>query len=118
MIKATLKALSLALTLGVTLPAFATIDALKEVHQTAPAAKTSQATEGHAAVDNAAALVSINSASAEELVAALNGIGSKKAESIVSYREKYGPFSQLEQLKEVPGIGNALVERNISRMKL
>lgn len=62
--------------------------------------------------------VSINSASAEELAAALNGVGIKKAESIVSYREKYGPFNAVEQLKEVPGIGNALVERNLTRLKL
>ncbi|WP_437608725.1 helix-hairpin-helix domain-containing protein [Erwinia sp. V71] len=63
-------------------------------------------------------LVSINSASAEELAAAMNGVGIKKAEAIVSYRETYGPFSAVEQLKEVPGIGSALVERNAARLKL
>lgn len=63
-------------------------------------------------------IVSINSASAEELAAAMNGVGIKKAEAIVSYREQYGPFSAVEQLKEVPGIGSALVERNAARLKL
>jgi len=62
--------------------------------------------------------VSINSASAQELAAVMNGIGIKKAEAIVSYREQFGPFTELEQLKEVPGIGSALVERNLSRLKL
>lgn len=62
--------------------------------------------------------VSINEASAEQLAAAMNGIGLKKAQSIVSYREQYGPFTALDQLKEVPGIGNALIERNASRLKL
>ena len=71
-----------------------------------------------AAVVSGAEAVSINSASAEQLAAAMNGVGIKKAESIVSYREKYGPFSAVEQLKEVPGIGNALVERNLARLKL
>jgi len=66
----------------------------------------------------AAAQVSLNQASAEELAAALNGVGIKKAEAIVSYREQYGDFTEIEQLKEVPGIGNALVERNLSRLKL
>ncbi|MCA1921633.1 ComEA family DNA-binding protein, partial [Buttiauxella noackiae] len=42
----------------------------------------------------------------------------KKAQSIVSYREEYGPFKTLEQLQEVPGIGSALVERNLSHIKL
>jgi len=62
--------------------------------------------------------VSINQATAEELAAALNGVGLKKAQAIVSYRDEYGAFTQLEQLKEVPGMGNALVERNLSRLKL
>lgn len=62
--------------------------------------------------------VSINQATAEQLAAAMNGIGLKKAQAIVSYREQYGPFSAIEQLKEVPGIGSALVERNSARLKL
>lgn len=62
--------------------------------------------------------ININEASAEELAAAMNGIGLKKAQSIVSYREQYGPFTAIEQLKEVPGIGSALVERNSARLKL
>jgi competence protein ComEA len=62
--------------------------------------------------------VSINQATAEQLSTAMNGIGLKKAQSIVSYREQYGPFTSIEQLKEVPGIGNALVERNSARLKL
>ncbi|MCI4185510.1 competence protein ComEA [Dickeya dianthicola] len=62
--------------------------------------------------------VSINTATAEQLAAALNGVGLKKAQAIVSYREQNGPFTQLEQLQEVPGIGNALIERNQSRLRL
>ncbi|WP_067705268.1 helix-hairpin-helix domain-containing protein [Erwinia sp. ErVv1] len=62
--------------------------------------------------------ISINHATAEEFAAALNGVGLKKAEAIVSYRDRYGAFTQIEQLKEVPGMGNALVERNLSRLKL
>ncbi|MDF7660523.1 helix-hairpin-helix domain-containing protein [Erwiniaceae bacterium L1_54_6] len=62
--------------------------------------------------------ISINEATAEELAAAMNGIGLKKAQSIVSYREQYGPFTTIDQLKEVPGIGSALVERNSARLKL
>ncbi|BAN99638.1 competence protein ComEA helix-hairpin-helix repeat-containing protein [Plautia stali symbiont] len=62
--------------------------------------------------------VSINQATAEQLAAAMNGIGLKKAQAIVSYRKQYGPFSAIEQLKEVPGIGSALVERNSARLKL
>lgn len=62
--------------------------------------------------------VSINRASAQELMAVMTGIGLKKAEAIISYREKYGPFTQIDQLREVPGIGSALVERNLTRIQL
>lgn len=62
--------------------------------------------------------VSINEATAEQLSAVMNGVGLKKAQAIVSYREQYGPFSAIQQLSEVPGIGNALIERNASRLKL
>lgn len=62
--------------------------------------------------------ISINEATAEQLSAVMNGVGLKKAQAIVSYREQYGPFTAIEQLKEVPGIGNSLVERNAGRLKL
>lgn len=62
--------------------------------------------------------VSINQADAEELARALNGVGLKKAEAIIRYREQNGPFTQVEQLQEVPGIGPSLVERNRNRLKM
>ncbi|WP_058911555.1 ComEA family DNA-binding protein [Entomohabitans teleogrylli] len=63
-------------------------------------------------------MVSINSASAEMLAESLNGVGLKKAQAIVSYREANGPFNSVDELRSVPGIGNALVERNLPRLKL
>ncbi|WP_411752703.1 ComEA family DNA-binding protein, partial [Serratia sp. (in: enterobacteria)] len=55
------------------------------------------------------AKVSINQADAEALASVLNGVGLKKAEAIVRYREQNGPFSEIDQLQEVPGIGPSLV---------
>lgn len=83
---------------------------------TAPGASAASSQAAQARV--AAEAVSLNQASAQELAAALNGVGLKKAEAIVSYREQYGAFTAIDQLKEVPGMGNALVERNLSRLKL
>ncbi|WJV63676.1 helix-hairpin-helix domain-containing protein [Pectobacteriaceae bacterium CE70] len=62
--------------------------------------------------------VNINTATAEQLATIMNGVGLKKAQAIVTYREQNGPFTQIEQLQEVPGIGAALVGRNLSRLKL
>ena len=68
--------------------------------------------------DIGATKVSINRASAEQLAQALNGVGLKKAQAIVSYREEYGPFKTLDDLKQVPGMGSALVERNLAHLTL
>lgn len=84
----------------------------------APTAKADETKTPAQAAMLAQEQVSINQASAEELAAALNGVGLKKAQAIVSYREQYGPFTEVSQLKEVPGMGNSLVERNLTRLKL
>lgn len=62
--------------------------------------------------------ININTASAEEIATVLNGVGLKKAQAIVEYREKNGAFTQIEQLEEVKGIGAALIARNRDRLKL
>ncbi len=49
--------------------------------------------------------LNINSAQPEEMAKILKGVGKKKAEAIVQYREEHGPFTQKEQLLNVPGIG-------------
>lgn len=61
--------------------------------------------------------VDINQASAEELAEALNGVGLKKAQSIIRYRQEFGPFKNIEQLLDVPGIGPSFIERNRIRLK-
>ncbi|GEN52004.1 helix-hairpin-helix domain-containing protein [Halobacillus faecis] len=53
--------------------------------------------------------VSINRASASEMET-LNGIGPSKAASIIKYREENGPFSSVEDLVNVPGIGEKTLE--------
>ncbi|CAI1883645.1 ComEA family DNA-binding protein [Serratia liquefaciens] len=83
----------------------------------APAMKAGQGTEAAVGIDDEAS-VSINQADAEQLASVLKGVGLKKAESIVRYREQNGPFTQIEQLQEVPGIGPALFERNRARLKM
>ncbi|OCG04713.1 ComEA family DNA-binding protein [Gilliamella sp. wkB112] len=62
--------------------------------------------------------VNINTASAEELTKVLNGIGASKAQKIIEYREKFGPFISVEQLKEVSGIGQATLDKNLGKIIL
>lgn len=63
-------------------------------------------------------LININTASAEELAKILDGIGLSKAKKIVEYRDKFGPFVTIEQLKEVAGIGQSILDKNISKISL
>ena len=60
--------------------------------------------------------LNINTASASDIQKALIGIGAKKAEAIVQYREKHGNFTVAEQLLEVQGIGKATLEKNRDRI--
>ncbi len=56
--------------------------------------------------------VDINRASAEELAAALEGVGLTKANAIVAFREQHGQFMVADELTKVTGIGEKTVERN------
>ena len=76
------------------------------------------ATASTKAIEDEGTRVSINTASADDLARVMNGVGLKKARAIVSYREEYGPFKTLDDLKQVPGMGSALVERNLAHLTL
>ena len=65
-----------------------------------------------AGVVYAADPVNINTADAEALAAAINGVGVKKAHDIVSHREKNGPFQSVDELAGVSGIGMQTVDRS------
>lgn len=56
--------------------------------------------------------VDINSADAQTLAEALNGIGTAKAEAIISYRKQHGPFRKIEDLLHVKGVGPRILEKN------
>lgn len=55
--------------------------------------------------------VNINSADAKTIGEALSGIGLKKAEAIVKYRQEKGPFKTVDELDNVSGIGKKTVEK-------
>ncbi|MGO1297969.1 MAG: ComEA family DNA-binding protein [Vibrio sp.] len=62
--------------------------------------------------------VNVNKASAEELATLLNGIGESKANAIVMYRDKNGPFKTKDELVKVKGIGDTIVAKNHERLRL
>lgn len=65
-----------------------------------------------------AAPVNINDASAEEIAEALRGVGIKRAQQVVDFREKHGRFRSVEQLREVKGFGGKTFDLNRHDIRL
>ena len=61
-------------------------------------------------VEQQSNLININTAGAEELDS-LPGIGEVLSQRILQYREEYGSFYTIEDLKNVQGIGNSVFDK-------
>lgn len=57
-----------------------------------------------------AGLININTANEADLTT-LPGIGPARALDIIAYREQHGPFQNIEDLQDVPGIGTVTFDR-------
>ena len=61
-------------------------------------------------INNSNKMISINYATKEELMT-LSGIGESKALAIIKYREENGPFTNIEDLKNISGIGDKMFDK-------
>lgn len=61
--------------------------------------------------------VNVNSADAQTLADNINGIGPKKAQAIVNYRNQNGPFKSHQDLLKVKGIGQKIIDKNKADIK-
>ncbi len=59
-----------------------------------------------------AAGLNVNTATAEQIAEAMNGVGTMKAEAIIKDREMRGPFKSLDEMSRVKGIGIATIDKN------
>lgn len=62
--------------------------------------------------------VDINRADAATIAKELDGIGPSRAQAIVQYREKNGPFKSADELRKVKGIGDKVLEQNRANIRL
>ncbi|QIW15060.1 transporter [Pasteurellaceae bacterium RH1A] len=106
-----LKTLGFSLLLGL----FSVTTQAEQTSQPAPSSPESAAPAVQAVVVDVNK-VNINTATAAEIQDKLVGIGAKKAQAIVEYREKHGKFLSAEQLTEVSGIGKATLDKNRERI--
>jgi len=70
---------------------------------------------GLAVEQDGRALININLCDAETLTR-IDGIGPALSERIVAYREEYGPFTSLDELLRVDGIGTKKLEEMKKRL--
>ncbi len=60
----------------------------------------------------------INAADATTIAATISGIGPARAEAIVAFRNENGPFSSVDDLVLVKGIGLATIDKNRDKLKV
>ena len=63
-------------------------------------------------------VININTADKDALMSAINGVGEKRAEAIIAYREQNGPFKSIEELAGVRGIGASIVEGSMDNLSI
>jgi competence protein ComEA len=63
----------------------------------------------------AAQTVNINTADKETLMT-VKGVGEKRAEAIIAFREQHGPFKSVDDLLLVQGVGQAIVDDNRDKL--
>ncbi|MBP2057777.1 competence protein ComEA [Lactobacillus colini] len=75
-------------------------------------ATSASSSEAASSSNNASEKININTASVQDLQK-LSGIGEKRAQQIISYREQNGSFKSLEDLTKISGIG----EKTLAKLK-
>lgn len=61
--------------------------------------------------------IDLNKADLSVLIGSFKGIGKKRAEAIIAYRENHHGFKAIEELAEVKGFGQRFIEVNRDKLK-
>ena len=60
--------------------------------------------------------IDLNKAQLAELTRSFKGIGKKRAEAIIAYRESHHGFKSIEELAEVKGLGQGFMDKNREKL--
>lgn len=61
--------------------------------------------------------ININKADASKLENSVKGIGTKRAQAIVKYRDSHNGFKSITDLAQVPGLGKNFVNSHLASLK-
>ena len=84
--------------------------------EVSPATKFPSTASG-SQTEAATGTINLNTATATELQT-ISGIGAKRAQDIIDYREANGGFTSVEELKNVSGIGDKTLEKLKSEVSI
>lgn len=68
-------------------------------------------------VSQSTAKIDLNKADVSDLSHSIKGIGEKRAEAIVKYRQAHGAFKSIAELAYVPGLGSNFVKKNNAELE-
>lgn len=61
--------------------------------------------------------IDLNKAGIQTLSKSIKGIGQKRAEAIVKYREEHGKFMSVKDLSKVKGFSSRFVEKHLKQLQ-
>ncbi len=68
-------------------------------------------------VEHASKTINLNKADVSELTQSFKGIGQKRAQAIVAYRDAHGAFKSVAELAEVRGLGQSFVNNHLPQLQ-
>jgi competence protein ComEA len=84
--------------------------------QSSQAAKPATVQTAPAPAAEQVGMVNLNTADESTLERELVGVGAVKAKAIVEHRQANGPFTSVDELLEVKGIGAATLDKNRAKL--
>ena len=61
--------------------------------------------------------INLNTATASQIQGTIKGLGEKRAEAIIDYRNQHGDYQSFEDLIKVSGISESFINTNLSLLK-
>lgn len=62
--------------------------------------------------------LNINAANEKEIAKTMYGVGPSRAKAIIKFREENGKFETIEQVTQIRGASNAILEKNRDRIAI